>query len=240
MIFHKNCVTIGKKGAVILSTIFTVEDDASIRELIEYTLMSTGFDVRAFENGTDFFAAVGETLPDLVLLDIMLPDMDGVQILKKLRTDSKTAGVCVIMLTAKSERMDKIRGLDLGADDYITKPFDVLELISRIKAVLRRKPKEEDTQRYEYGGICLDNKSRSVVSDGREVQLTYKEYELLRLLLMSKGSVVTREKIISEIWGADFEGESRTLDVHIRTLRQKLGGDGRLIDTVRNVGYKVG
>lgn len=224
-----------------MKTVFCVEDDTDIRELIEYTLTSTGFNVKGFENGKDFFDELQTNKPDMVLLDIMLPDMDGMEILKKIRKSPDTKEIAVIMLTAKSERMDKIRGLDSGADDYITKPFDVLELISRIKAVLRRNASSaEKNTVLTYKEICLDHKKRLVYVKGREVQLTYKEYELLYMLLCAQGNVVTREAIISSIWGSEFEGESRTLDVHMRTLRQKLGFAGNYIDTVRNVGYKVG
>ncbi len=224
-----------------MNTVFCVEDDANIRELIAYTLTSAGFEVEGFENGNAFFKRLASQAPDVVLLDIMLPDMDGMEILKKLRSDESKNNVCVIMLTAKSERMDKIRGLDTGADDYITKPFDVLELISRVKAVLRRtQRKSEETHELCFDQIRLDHKKRVVYVSGGEISLTYKEYELLHMLLAAKGDVVTRETIISKIWGTDFEGESRTLDVHIRTLRQKLGEAGNHIDTVRNVGYKIG
>ena len=216
-----------------MNTVYCVEDDADIRALIEYTLTSTGFNVESFENGKAFFKKIKVNVPDMVLLDIMLPDMDGIEILKSLRADETTGKVAVILLTAKSERMDKIKGLDSGADDYITKPFDILELISRIKAVLRRKSISAETAaELVYKRIVTVNDSA--------IQLTYKEYELLHMLLSAKGNVVTREAIISTVWGTEFEGESRTLDVHIRTLRHKLGEAGNYIDTVRNVGYKVG
>lgn len=224
-----------------MNTIFCVEDDSNIRELIEYTLSSADFNVESFENASAFFERMANTRPDAVLLDIMLPDMDGMEILKKLRTTDSTKSIAVILLTAKSERMDKIRGLDSGADDYITKPFDILELISRIKAVLRRNTPSSDTSELiVYKELSLNKSKRTVAVDGNDIQLTYKEYELLLMLLNAKGSVVTREAIISSIWDTEFEGESRTLDVHIRTLRQKLGSAGNYIDTVRNVGYKVG
>ena len=224
-----------------MNTVFCVEDDANIRELISYTLTSAGFEVESFENGNAFFKRLSVQTPDVVLLDIMLPDMDGMEILKKLRSDESKNNVCVIMLTAKSERMDKIRGLDTGADDYMTKPFDVLELISRVKAILRRtQRKSEDTHELCFDQIRLDHKKRVVYVSDTEISLTYKEYELLHMLMAAKRDVVTRETIISKIWGTDFEGESRTLDVHIRTLRQKLGEAGNHIDTVRNVGYKIG
>ena len=224
-----------------MNSIYCVEDDSNIRELIEYTLTSTGFQVRGFEKGKDFFDELKIVKPDLVLLDIMLPDIDGMEILKSLRCSPDTKDLPVIMLTAKSGRMDKIKGLDHGADDYITKPFDVLELISRIKAVLRRSNSiEQEASEIVYKEIHLDHKKRLVYVNDQEVALTFKEYELLHMLLAAGGNVVPREKIVQAVWGTDFEGESRTLDVHIRTLRQKLGSAGNHIETVRNVGYKVG
>ena len=219
-----------------MSRIYCVEDDRNIRELIEYTLKSAGFEVMGFENGRSFFNAIGEG-PDLVLLDIMLPDMDGIEILRRIRNSRDTERLPVILLTAKSERMDKIRGLDSGADDYITKPFDVLELISRVKALLRRSRAAETLS---FRELRLVPAKRKVSVGAEEITLTYKEYELLYMLMRAEGSVVPREKIIGEIWGMDFEGESRTLDVHIRTLRQKLGSAGEYVETVRNVGYKIG
>ncbi len=220
--------------------IFCVEDDTNIRELIEYTLTSTGFEAKSFECGKDFFEALKTNIPSLILLDIMLPDADGIEILKNLRSLKKFADVPVIMLTAKSERMDKIKGLDSGADDYITKPFDVLELISRVKAVLRRyTPNQAKSAVLERAGIKLDTKKHIVYSNGKEVLLTLKEYNLLNMLLEAQGDVVRRENIISTVWETFFEGESRTLDVHIRTLRQKLGETGNAIETVRNVGYRI-
>ena len=223
-----------------MNCVFCVEDDSNIRELIEYTLSSTGFEVKCFECGAGFFEALDTSAPDLVLLDIMLPDIDGMEILRTIRNDSKHSAIPVILLTAKSERMDKIKGLDNGADDYITKPFDVLELISRIKAVLRRTSSAAaESAVLEHGTIRLDNKKRLVYVQDTEVSLTYKEYELLHMLLAASGSVITRESIISRVWGSDFEGESRTLDVHMRTLRQKLGEAGNYIETIRNVGYRI-
>lgn len=223
-----------------MSTIYCVEDDSNIRELIEYTLSSAGFEVTSCESGTVFFEKLKENHPDAILLDIMLPDTDGMEILKKLRMNKDYDGTGIIMLTAKSERMDKIRGLDTGADDYITKPFDVLELISRVKAVLRRSSPHNIPSELVWKDIRLDHNKRIVYVNDNVVTLTYKEYELLYKLLSAKGNVITRESLVSEIWGTDFEGESRTLDVHIRTLRQKLGEAGNYIDTVRNVGYKIG
>lgn len=224
-----------------MNTIYCVEDDSNIRELIEYTLSSTGFEVEGFECAKDFFEKIKVQLPDLILLDIMLPDKDGMEILSILRNDPQTKDICIILLTAKSERMDKIRGLDMGADDYITKPFDVLELISRVKALLRRANTSANSKGLiTFENIAVDDQKRSVSVNGNEITLTYKEYELLHMLLVAKGNVVSRETIISKIWGTDFEGESRTLDVHIRTLRQKLSEAGNHIETVRNVGYKIG
>ena len=224
-----------------MDRIFCVEDDQNIRELIEYTLSSSGFKVEGFPNGSLFFERIKSELPDLVLLDIMLPDMDGMEILKRIREDERTKHLFVILITAKSERMDKIRGLDLGADDYITKPFDVLELISRVKAILRRaENRTKSTPRIlECGAIVLDTDKYTITVEGADVSLTHKEFELLKMLIEANGNAVTREKIISDIWETDFEAESRTLDVHIRTLRQKLGNAGSYIETVRNVGYKI-
>lgn len=224
-----------------MSRIYCVEDDANIRELITYALSSAGFTVEGFECAKDFFDKINEVPADLVLLDIMLPDTDGTEILRALRENPRTENICVIFLTAKSERMDKIRGLDMGADDYITKPFDVLELISRVKALLRRSTQSPTTETEMcFEEICINPQKRTVSVNGLEVILTFKEYELLSMLMSAKGNVVSREAIITRIWGTNFEGESRTLDVHIRTLRQKLGDAGNRIETVRNVGYKIG
>lgn len=220
--------------------IFCVEDDANIRELVEYTLTSSGFDAEGFPCAQDFFSALASALPDLILLDIMLPDKDGTEILKELRADPKTKDIPVIMLTARSGQLDKIKTLDGGADDYITKPFDVLELISRINAVLRRIAPQAKSDILTYRQLTMNHQSRTVTVDGREVALTYKEYELLRQLLLNRGIVLTRDNLMNSVWGTDFEGETRTVDVHIRTLRQKLGEAGAYIETVRNVGYKVG
>ena len=220
--------------------IYCVEDDSSIRELLEYTLRSSGFDVRGFENASDFMTALSGSLPSLVLLDIMLPDRDGMQVLHELRSRNETKSVPVILLTAKGGRLDKIKGLD-GADDYITKPFDVLELVSRINAVLRRTsaPDENKKASLQYKDVEIDTDSRTVTVAGVPVTLTFKEFELLYYLVSNKGIVLSRDKLMNEVWGTDFEGETRTVDVHIRTLRQKLGRAGEYIVTVRNVGYKA-
>ena len=221
--------------------IYYVEDDSSIRELLEYTLRSSGFDVRGFENASDFMTALSGSLPSLVLLDIMLPDRDGMQVLHELRSRNETKSVPVILLTAKGGRLDKIKGLDGGADDYITKPFDVLELVSRINAVLRRTsaPDENKKASLQYKDVEIDTDSRTVTVAGVPVALTFKEFELLYYLVSNKGIVLSRDKLMNEVWGTDFEGETRTVDVHIRTLRQKLGSAGEYIVTVRNVGYKA-
>ncbi len=217
--------------------IYCIEDDSNIRELIEYTLIQSGFDTKSFDNSVDFYNELSVKSPDLLLLDIMLPDKDGITILKELRSSASTVTLPVIMLTAKSGQMDKIKGLDSGADDYITKPFDILELISRVKAVLRRSEKKENAT--EHKNIHIDIDKRLVTVDDEPITLTYKEFELLSLFMRNKGIVLDREKIMNEVWGLNFEGETRTVDVHIKTLRQKLGNAGNLIETIRNVGYKM-
>ncbi len=222
-----------------MQTIFCVEDDKNIRELIEYTLSSAGFSVTGFECAKPFYDALYSKRPDLVLLDIMLPGEDGMRILKVLKDNPETASIPAIMLTAKSGQIDKIKALDGGADDYVTKPFDIPELISRINAVLRRSAKPVECNVLRYKDITVDESSRKVTVGSHEVILTYKEFELLKRLIINKGFVLSRERLMMQIWGTDFTGESRTVDVHIRTLRQKLGKAGQYIETVRNVGYKV-
>jgi len=218
--------------------IVIVEDDADIREIVLYALRSAGFEAQGFEKGAAFWPTLEKALPDLVLLDIMLPGEDGLSILKKLRGDTRTKALPVIMLTAKGSEFDKVKGLDLGADDYIAKPFGVMELISRVNALLRRTRQQTETLTYQ--NIALDSARRTVLVDGKSVSLTYKEYELLHYLLLNAGLVMSRDKLMEAVWGWDFEGESRTLDMHVRTLRQKLGPAGAHIKTVRNVGYKLG
>lgn len=220
--------------------IFCVEDDSNIRELVVYTLESTGFQARGFEDGSSFLEALALETPELVLLDIMLPGEDGLEILKKLKNSSKTKDIPVIMVTAKGSEYDKVVGLDSGADDYVTKPFGMMELISRIKAVLRRSGKQQDKTKLSVGGICLDTKKHEVKVDGENAVLTLKEFELLEKLMRNQGIVLTRDQLLTEIWGYDFDGETRTVDVHIRTLRQKLGEQGSLVKTVRGVGYRIG
>ena len=220
--------------------IFCVEDDDNIRELVIYTLETTGLEARGFADGTSFMEALAFDTPELVLLDIMLPGEDGLEILKKLKNSSKTKDIPVIMVTAKGSEYDKVVGLDSGADDYVTKPFGMMELISRIKAVLRRSGKQQDKTKLSVGGISLDTKKHEVKVDGENVVLTLKEFELLEKLMRNQGIVLTRDQLLTEIWGYDFDGETRTVDVHIRTLRQKLGEQGSLVKTVRGVGYRIG
>ncbi len=221
-----------------MSIIYCVEDDEGIRDLITYAVKSAGFEVEGFESASSFEKRLKETIPSMVLLDIMLPDKDGISILKDIRTNEATKHLPVIMITAKGTESDKVKGFEYGADDYVTKPFGVMELISRIKAVLRRSS-VVNSDVIDYKGILLDNQSRSVKVDGEEVTITFKEFELLKYLMMHKGTVVSRELLLEKIWGYHFEGESRTLDVHIGSLRHKLGSKGKCIETIRNVGYKI-
>lgn len=222
-----------------MKTVYCVEDDENIRELILYTLTQTGFSALGFESAEPFFNQLKSETPDIILLDVMLPDIDGMEILSSLKLGLITKDIPVIMLTAKSGQIDKIKGLDKGADDYITKPFDIMELVSRINAVLRRTSKKSEIDVIEFGDIEIYPKSRRVFSNKKEIQLTYKEYELLNYLIINRGIVLGRDKLMNEIWGTDFEGETRTIDVHIRSLRQKLGSSGGRIETVRNVGYRI-
>lgn len=226
-----------------MARIWIVEDDDDIREIVIYALDGAGFETSGFEKGSRLFSHLSESdvlLPDVLLLDIMLPDDDGLAILKRLRQMPKFKDLPIIMLTAKTSEYDKVRGLDLGADDYIAKPFGVMELISRIKALLRRVKPQDIVAELSYQEIKINNESRDVFADGELVSLTFKEYELLHYLIINKGMVLSRDKILEKIWGYDFEGESRTLDMHINRLRQKLGSAGGHIKTVRNVGYKLG
>lgn len=221
--------------------IYCVEDEGNIRDLIVYALKNSDFDVQGFTSGEELFEAMREKVPSLVLLDIMLPGEDGLTILSRIRENPTTEDIPVIMLTAKSSELDKIVGLDKGADDYIVKPFSVLELVARVKAVLRRaRPKEEGGQSIAIDGVVIDNKKRTVLVNGEPITLTYKEFELLYYLFRNKNIVLNRETIMAQVWGYDFEGESRTVDVHIASLRHKLKDKASLIETVRNIGYKVG
>ena len=220
--------------------IYCVEDDDNIRELVIYTLETIGLKARGFADGSAFMEALAFDTPELILLDIMLPGDDGLELLKKLKSSPKTKGIPVIMVTAKGSEYDKVVGLDSGADDYVTKPFGMMELVSRIKAVLRRSGKVEDRMDMETSGVHIDVKKHQVTVDGKEISLTLKEFELLEKLMRNQGIVLTRDQLLTEIWGYDFDGETRTVDVHIRTLRQKLGEKGEIIQTVRGVGYRVG
>lgn len=220
--------------------IYLVEDDASIRELVAYALNNSGFEAEGFAAPADFWKAMERRRPQLVLLDIMLPGEDGLQILKKLRSAPATRRLPVIMVTAKGSEYEKVMGLELGADDYIPKPFGMMELVARVKAVLRRSGSLPQEEAVSAGPIRIFPEEHRVEVDGREVALTLKEYELLSMLLRNRGVVLTRDRLLEEIWGYSFDGENRTVDVHIRTLRQKLGPAGDLIETVRGVGYKIG
>lgn len=220
--------------------IYLVEDDNSIRELVAYTLHSAGFQAEGFEKPSAFWHACETRLPDLVLLDLMLPEEDGISILKKLRQAPQTRKMPIILLTAKSSEYDKVMGLDNGADDYVAKPFGMMELLARVKALLRRVEKDETEVIYQLGELLVNKTRHEVKAAGAEVTLTLKEFELLCLLLENKGRVLTRDQLLNSIWGYGFDGENRTVDVHIRTLRQKLGPCGEYIETVRGVGYKVG
>ena len=219
--------------------IYLVEDDNSIRELVIYTLQSTGFEAKGFACGADFWEGMKKEQPSLVLLDIMLPDEDGLTILRKLRGAAGTEKLPVMMLTAKGTEYDKVIGLDSGADDYLPKPFGMMELVSRVRALLRRALPERERKLYQIGTIVLDVEKHEVTVDGKPVTLTYKEFELLGYLMENEGIVLSRDRLLSKIWGYDFDGETRTVDVHIRTLRQKLGDSGNIIETIRGVGYKI-
>lgn len=222
-----------------MALLYIVEDDQNIREIESYALKNGGYRVEEFACAGDFFGRLQEKAPDLVLLDIMLPDSDGIDVLKKIRRNAETRKIPVIMVTAKSSEIDKVKGLDNGADDYITKPFGIMELISRVKAVLRRISQAEEEKYIRLREVLLDDEKRMVFVGEEPCELTYKEYELLKLFLQNAGIVMTREMIMDRIWGVDFEGESRTLDMHIKTLRQKMGEAGKYIKTVRNVGYRI-
>ena len=219
--------------------IYIGEDEKNIREIEMFALKNSGYAVEEFENAKSFFSKTAEKVPDLVLLDIMLPDMDGLEIVKKLRSRPDTVRIPIILVTAKTTELDKVKGLDIGADDYLTKPFGVMELISRVKALLRRSRALQDDKQLVIGDITLDSERREVHVGGELCELTFKEFELLKLLMVNAGIVLHRDTIMSDVWGTDYEGESRTLDMHIKTLRQKLGEAGNMIKTVRNVGYKM-
>lgn len=219
--------------------IWCVEDDASIRDIEVYTLSSTGFDARGFADGVSFWSALQTQKPDLVVLDVMLPGVDGIELLQRMKASAELRTIPVVMATAKGAEYDRIRGLDLGADYYLVKPFGVMELVSCVKAVLRRCRPDKAAHLLRSGGLVVDLDAHTVTVDGARVALTYKEFELLRLFLSHPGMAFTRDQLFQEVWGMDFCGETRTVDMHIRTLRQKLGPYGRRIETVRNVGYRM-
>lgn len=224
-----------------MAMIYIVEDDENIREIEMFALKNAGYEVQGFECASDFYARLKEKVPALVLLDIMLPDEDGVSILKKLKSRPDTENIPVIMMTAKSSEYDKVLGLDSGADDYITKPFGVMELISRVKAVIRRSDRSKGSagEVLKIGELVLDEQKHEVYARGQEVSLTFKEFELLSYLMKNRGLVLSRDKILNTIWNYEYEGESRTVDVHIGSLRQKLGTCGDFIKTIRGIGYKI-
>ncbi|MFA5342250.1 MAG: response regulator transcription factor [Clostridia bacterium] len=220
--------------------IYFVEDDSSIRELVVYTLNNTGFEAQGMDNAKTLYEKISIKKPELILLDIMLPGESGLEILSKIRASSETSEIPVIMVTAKGTEYDKIIGLDSGADDYIAKPFGIMELVSRVKAVLRRIHKTDFPDECEYKGVYINNSTHTVTADCEPVILTLKEFELLYDLMSNKGIVLTRDSLLERVWGYDYPGETRTVDVHIRTLRQKLGKYGEIIQTIRGVGYIIG
>lgn len=220
-----------------MALIYIVEDDENIREIEAFSLKNSGFGVEDFSCAKDFHKRIKDKIPNLVLLDIMLPDEDGLSIVKKLRNNPETKKIPIIMVTAKTTEIDKVKGLDIGADDYLTKPFGIMELISRVKALLRRSIDMSEEKTFSLGEIRVDGDKHAVYVNEEKCELTYKEYELLKLLIKNTGIVLTRDVIMEKVWGVNFEGESRTLDMHIKTLRQKLKESGNRIKTVRNVGY---
>lgn len=219
--------------------IWCVEDDPSIREIIVYALRSTGLDAHGFEDGNVFWEALQKTQPDLVLLDVMLPGIDGIELLTRMKALSQFRDIPVIMATAKGSEYDKVQSLDLGADDYLVKPFGMMEMVSRVKAVLRRCQPKQTSRLLMLDELVLDLEQHTVSIAGERVVLTYKEYELLKLFLSQPGVAFTREQLLQKVWNTDYVSETRTVDMHIRTLRQKLGGYGNIIETVRNVGYRL-
>lgn len=220
-----------------MATIYVIEDDQNIREIETFALKNSGYEVIDFEKAKDFYKELDKKLPNLIVLDIMLPDENGLDIVKTLRRRVDTKNIPVILVSAKTSELDKVKGLDIGADDYLCKPFGVMELISRVKALLRRSNVTSTISIISHHGIVMDDEKRSVTVHDVLIELTFKEYELLKLLLINRGIVLTREKLMEKVWGTDFEGVSRTLDMHIKTLRQKLKEEGSNIKTIRNVGY---
>ena len=219
--------------------VWCIEDDPGIREIEVYALNSTGMEARGFCSGEEFWAALEKETPDLILLDVMLPGEDGVTILKRLRADERFRGIPVIMATAKGTEFDKVQSLDLGADDYITKPFGMMEMVSRVKAVLRRAQPKQNAALLQLKGLQLDESRHTVSVDGQRVELTYKEYALLRLFLSHPGMAFSRDQLLKIVWNTEYAVETRTVDMHIRTLRQKLGSYGQYIETIRGVGYRL-
>lgn len=222
-----------------MSLIYIVEDDENIREIETFALKNSGYTVASFESAKNFYKKISEKVPDLVMLDIMLPDEDGLEIIRKLRNTQSTKKVPIIMVTAKGTEIDKVKALDIGCDDYMTKPFGVMELISRVKALIRRSSDINKEEYIHLGDIFIDDRKRSVYEKNKLCEFTFKEYELLKLLISNVGTVMTREVIMQKVWGIDFEGESRTIDMHIKTIRKKLGESGTRIKTIRNVGYII-
>ena len=222
-----------------MAHIYIVEDDVNIREIEAFSLKNSGYTVEEFGSAKEFWSRIYEKVPDLIVLDVMLPDEDGLSIVKKLRQWAESRYVPIIMVPAKTTELDRVKGLDRGADDYLTKPFGVMELISRVKALLRRSMQNHEIKQMKVGEIELNDEKRQVKVSGEPITLTYKEYELLKMLMSNTGIVLQREDIMVRIWGMDYEGESRTLDMHIKTLRHKLGDAGKKIRTVRNVGYQL-
>lgn len=219
--------------------VWCVDDDSTIREIEVYTLEQTGFAARGFADGVSMLEALKDEIPELIILDIMMPELDGVEVLKKLRSDCAYKDIPVIMATAKGTEMDKIGGLNMGADDYLVKPFGVMEMVARVKAVLRRSVKTVESDGITVGSITLKEKEHKVISDGEKVELTHKEFEILKLFMQNPNMVFSRDKLMSEIWGMDYIGETRTVDMHIKTLRHKLGSAGGQIKTVIGVGYRL-
>lgn len=222
-----------------MALIYVVEDDVNIQEIEMFALKNSGYRVEGFGNAKDFFAKLSEKTPDLILLDVMLPDLDGLSILKKVRTVPDTKKTPVIFVSAKTSEIDKVKGLDMGADDYLAKPFGVMELISRVKALLRRTSRMNEDSQLIHEDILMDMDKHAVTVAGQLCELTFKEFELLKYLMLNQGIVLSRDKIMDQVWGFEYEGESRTVDMHIKTLRQKLGAAGSCIKTVRNVGYMI-
>ena len=220
-----------------MALIYVVEDDNDILEIETFALKNSNYEVKGFSNAKDFYKAVEEKIPSLAVMDVMLPDEDGLQIVQKLREMPKVCHIPIIMVTARTTEIDKVKGLDMGADDYLTKPFGVMELIARVKALLRRSGKQEEKKLLELGKLQMDDEKHAVYVNEKVCELTFKEYELLKMFLENAGIVLTRESIMNRIWGTDYSGETRTVDMHIKTLRQKLGEAGNKIKTIRNVGY---